>query len=153
MGWCRLEAIKNNTLPVYVENIEAITTDNSGNLYVGGRFKNLSGEYYVGKWDGNNWIELTNSAAPLHAIDRITCLATDSAGNIYATGLFENNSIIYGIAKWDGHGWTRYASIPVNDITYLLPGASGTVYVIGYFTNGNSNYYVAKLNPMVHGVN
>ncbi|MGB3006992.1 MAG: T9SS type A sorting domain-containing protein [Chitinophagaceae bacterium] len=144
VGWKQL---KNNTLPVYVENIEAITTDNSGNLYVGGRFKNLSGEYYVGKWDGNNWIELTNSAAPLHAIDRITCLATDSAGNIYATGLFENNSIIYGIAKWDGHGWTRYASIPVNDITYLLPGASGTVYVIGYFTNGNSNYYVAKVEP------
>jgi hypothetical protein len=144
VGW---RPLRSTTLPFDVEQVEAMTTDSSGNVYAGGRFQNLNGEYCVAKWDGANWIELTGATTSIHAVDYINSLNTDSTGNIYATGFFIENNTGYGIAKWDGTNWTKLSSVPVSSFGGIKFGPQDGVYVIGPYQNYFSQNYVAKVEP------
>lgn len=145
-GWSELGGSGSNALHAN-GSIDALTIDTVGNVYVGGRFINNNGKFYVAKWNGVNWSELTSINAPLNATDHITCLTTDISGNVYVTGLFtDNNGIQYGIAKWNGTGWYRFGSIAQNSITSIIIDSSGNVYVTGSDINSRGKYYVSKVN-------
>ena len=137
IGW---RPLRSTTQLFDVGQVEALTTDSLGNVYAGGRFKNLNGEYCVARWDGANWIELIGATTSLHAVDYIASLNTDSSGNIFATGFFIENNIGYGIAKWDGTNWTKFGSVPGNSFQHLVFAPQGSVYVTGA-------YSVIKVDP------
>ena len=80
--------------------INALATDDDGNLYVGGDFT-LAGDVAVqniAMWDGENW----------HALDdgldgTVHALAIGSDGSLYAGGSFtgSGSTVLNRIARWD----------------------------------------------------
>jgi len=118
----------------FQDNVNAITTDAKGNVFVGGAFKspyivfgsdtlyNNSNSYYsdlfLTKFDSNGKVLWAKSAGD-YSDERIYNLATDLSGNIYATGVFyslsfkldtitlTNTSVIsdnFFIAKFNANG-------------------------------------------------
>lgn len=106
-------------------SINAMTTDNDNNLYIGGKFFKINtiNASAVAKWDGTKWNAMANG---LRGKGRFTYdnpgafvndFEFDKAGSLYAAGSFtgvtadiaENmpaRDNAYELAKWDGTKWT-----------------------------------------------
>ncbi len=126
------------------EIIHTVCGDPSGNVFAAGNFKNISGKYYVAKWNGASWSELggLNGLAADHFIKTI---CSDASGNIYAGGFFWNGTGRPYVAKWDGNQWSELGNFN-NTIKSIHSDAFGNIYVGGDFTNTSGKYYVAKWN-------
>lgn len=121
-------------------DIRAIETDNSGNIYVAGYFTNSSSRQYVSKFDGTNWSILGD---PNYFSSRILSLHYAN-GKLYATGDINH------VAVYDGTSWTELGgenSLQANDgINIVTSDNNGDIYAAGYFKNSNGVLYVAKYN-------
>lgn len=127
-------------------SIYTITSDQSGNVYIGGLFTEGS-DYVVGHWNGTAWGILGNK--PFNGY--IKHMVTDASGILYAAGAFKNDSNQYYVAKWDGASWTELgtgadALNPNGELKCLAADNNGNVYAAGFFTNSSGKYYVAKWN-------
>lgn len=132
--------------------------DNIGNLYAVGSFKNGNGEFYVAKWNGSNWSEISVplSLANYTGIEAVT---TDASGNLYVSCSYQHTetdsstSYYYHVLKWDGSNWTNIGSSHIFDqgptwtlaitsgveLNKLCASPDGVLY-------GTNNTYVFKYN-------
>lgn len=126
------------------EDIQAIITDPSGNVYAGGRFTNGSlpttGYHYVAKWNGTGWSELGN----LNANGTIYSLAYDRVHNyVYASGYFTNSKGEYYVAKWDGTSWNDLGNMHLAPAPIMVD-RNGKLYSVVVSSDGK------KFNVVVH---
>jgi hypothetical protein len=124
-------------------NVQAAVVDDSGNLYIGGRF-NVVGDVIanqIAKWDGNRWTTLGSGMN-----DQVYALAV-SGSDLYAGGAFTTAGgvTVNGIAKWDGTNWSALGS-GMNGAVSVLAVSGGDLYALGYFTiaGGTAANYIAK---------
>jgi hypothetical protein len=118
--------------------INAIASDTSGNIYVGGPFTDsLSsqvGSLYVAKWNGQNWSSLTSSSSNLNSLSTtygITNILPDNNGNIYI-------HCDLSIYKWNGQNWSTLDSAYVADGAYYKTMCINTLNNI-YSMNGSTS--------------
>ena len=143
-NWSRLGGNDSNGL--FNNVINCLATDNKGNFYVGGFFKNQKGNNYVAKWDGNSWSELggTNTSTFNGAILNII---TDKAGNVYANGGFLDSNQLTYLAKWDGSNWNKIGGNNTPVFNYKMLGlamdSNEDVYTFGQYYSSN-DYFLAK---------
>ncbi|MGD9108100.1 MAG: hypothetical protein PVI75_02905 [Gammaproteobacteria bacterium] len=110
--------------------VNALTNDNSGDLYAGGSFTTAGGITVnrVAKWDGSAWSALASGGQTGigGGGDSVQALTSDSSGNIYAGGLFETagGMTVNYITKWNGSAWSDLAS----------GGQTGTNYYVNALT-------------------
>ena len=130
------------------DDIRAIETDDSGNIYVAGDFKNSQNKRYVSKFDGTSWTILGDpDYFTSSSISGITSLHYFN-GNLYATGSITNASNNHFVAVFDGTSWSELGgdnSLQASDqINIVSTDNDGNVYAAGYFKNSNDVLYVAK---------
>ncbi len=85
--------------------MQTLALDANGNLYTGGSLEDSSGNAFVAKWDGTNWMELGKDSASFGAVGTINAIAFDRIGNLFAGGNLIKKSQTY-IGKWDGSSWS-----------------------------------------------
>jgi hypothetical protein len=124
--------------------VNCLTFDGAGNLYVGGGFQRAGAvaAVSIAKWDGTRWSALgtgffQNDQSP----GAVYALAADSKGNLYAGGYFTSAGgvPVTSIARWDGTRWSALGnglagSYTPSVNTLALDGA-GNLYVGGFFTS------------------
>lgn len=115
-----------------------LTVDNSGNLYVGGRFDqagNFVETNYIAKWDGSVWSALGSGMGGVSPF--VYALASDNQNNIYAGGFFitAGGISVNRIARWNGSTWSALGSGIgngfVNDI--VVDNSNSLLYAAGDF--------------------
>jgi hypothetical protein len=119
--------------------IRSACADNSGNIYVGGDFSKINGEYYwgVAKWNGLQWDSLGGA---FHMAGQ-----SNSGSNGARTLAFYNNEIYAGgnfteaqgkpiryIARWNGTQWDSLSQAPNASVTQMVV-CNGKLYVFGNF--------------------
>jgi hypothetical protein len=138
--------------------VNAMVKDSAGNIYVAGEFtdgaSNISGNYYVAKWDGIHWSRLDIADTIIN--DVVNSLCFDNAGNLYAAGAIHSNvsgASAYDeryVAKWDGNHWSVVGGINhlngSGDVNSICSDANGNIYAAGNFRNTANSCYVAKWN-------
>ncbi len=118
--------------------VRSLSSDNQGNLYVGGEFTEAGGvpANYIAKWDGENWSALAGGC------DNYVLTLEYANGNLYAGGSFKfvnNNTRSQGVAKWTGTSWEAmgvgvYASWGNNySVQDIAVDSDGKVYIGGFF--------------------
>jgi len=135
--------------------IFGISSDQEGNVYAIGEFKNKNGHTYVAKWDkhANSWGELGGANSFL-GNGTINCISTDKDGNIYVAGAFKNSRGKFYVAKWSKstNMWSEIgegSSLTFNGfIRALTSDSKGNIYVAGAFKNSKGKFYVAKWNSV-----
>ncbi|MBI5541981.1 MAG: hypothetical protein HY951_18135, partial [Bacteroidia bacterium] len=131
-----LFSITNNTAQVFKlytttdglssNNVKCLTTDNSGNLWVGTTFG-------INKFNGTTFTNY--STAQGLPSNNIKSLTTDASGNIWI-------GTLNGLSKNNGVGFTNYnitSGLPSNNIS-CITAASGGILWIGTATIGISKY-------------
>jgi hypothetical protein len=125
--------------------VNAIATDVSGNVYVGGSFSSAGTmpANSIAKWDGRTWSALGSG------MDDVVWALAVSGTNLYAGGWFSTAGgvPVNDIAKWDGSTWSPLGS--GMDGSVLALAVSGTnLYAGGEFTNagGVSAIDIAEWN-------
>ncbi|MFH1118658.1 MAG: T9SS type A sorting domain-containing protein [Bacteroidota bacterium] len=134
--------------------LSCVSSDASGNIYVGGNFTNPDGNYYVAKWNGSAWSELggLNSFVPNSSVKCILC--DPKTGYIYTGGYFTNGVTYetgkFYVAVYNGTSWSELGGTnglaANNNINCICNDAAGNIYAAGYFTNASGKYYVARWN-------
>lgn len=141
------------TTPYPLGQIYSMCSDATGNIYVGGSFRNSGAGCFVAKWNGTSWSELGSGAAALNANSTILSVCVDASGNIYAAGSFTNTAGEPYVAKWDGTSWaelgTGSAALHCNGtINSICSDNTGNIYAGGEFSDSTvytaGNIYVAK---------
>ena len=144
------------------DRINAMTIDNSGNIYVTGQaqFNNgLLNDYFTIKYNSNGdtlWTRRYDggenpSSAPN---DYAYSVAVDQSGNVYVTGgarTYPSVSIIATL-KYNSSGvvqWVKWYNGPDTDEGFAIKvDASGNSYVTGRRSNlSNNDYITLKMNP------
>lgn len=136
-------------VPIGVDaSVMAVTSDQSGNLYIGGSFMMAGGILVsrIAKWDGNNWTPLGTGMN-----GSVSCIAVDQNGILYAGGSFSTSGGITTnrIAKWDGTNWTALGTgTTTGIISSLAIDKYDNVIAGGTFTSigGISANRIAKWN-------
>jgi len=128
--------------------INAVTTDDEGNVYVGGYFTEAGGvpANNIAKWNGTAWSALGDGLD-----DTVMCLLTHGT-DLYAGGWFNYSGIIAlnHIARWDGANWSALGGPPSpgtnNLVNAMAMDGNGHLYAGGSFTTagGVSASRVAK---------
>jgi len=140
-------------------SINCAITDEDGNIYVAGAFKNNSGHFYVAKYDKTtgSWSEVGNLNG-LSANGFIRALTSDAQGNVYVAGAFKNQSGRYYVAKWSKttNSWSEISNggnaLQVNDVILSIAvDEKENIYVGGNFKNANGFHYVAVWNGTTWG--
>lgn len=129
-------------------NITKIITDFQNNVYAIGGFKNLSGNFYVAKWNGTSWSELGN----LNANAEILTICIDNQGNVLVAGKFKNQQGKPFVAKWNGSNWIEYGIINFPGLSFtntaicdLNKDNQGNLYAI-YKNSNDFSLVVIKWN-------
>lgn len=97
-----------------IHKINAITTDNDGNVYAA--YIATNNKTTVVKWDGKTWTQLGTFS--LFDILRVYAIKVDAQKNVYVGGITD---VGYKskVARWDGTSWTDlYGSKGFVDNTY-----------------------------------
>jgi trimeric autotransporter adhesin len=157
-------------------SVFTLTTDASGNLYLGGSFTNvesgtilgtLQSADYIAKWNGSNWAAVGTGVAPSYgALNGEVYAIAVTGTTVYAGGSFSsiNNKgtaipEARYIAKFDGSNWSALGgngagggSLSGGYVSDILIDGSN-IYVSGGFTDTNNNGtvqanadYIAKWN-------
>ena len=119
-------------------SISAICTDNNGNVYAAGSFRDSSNQCYVAKWDGMSWIELGGAGFNLN----IGAIIADGSGDIYAAGSFTNSDGLVYVAKYissTGH----WISIGNGFDSGIAVPTLGDIYITSLSIDNLNNIYVA----------
>ena len=142
------------------DGVNAITVDDSGNVYVTGYSEGdgTFGDYVTIKYYFNGdtaWIRRYDG--PANFGDGAFAIAVDDSGNVYATGGTYVNAISsdYATVKYYPNGdtaWIRRYNGPENglDVAFdIALDTVGNIYVTGYSEgNGTSgNYVTIQYNP------
>jgi hypothetical protein len=160
-GYCNVNRFNGNTWsPLgnswFNGGIFSICSDNFGNIYAAGGFRNDSGNNYVAKYNGSSWSELggENSLASIAILGNvlysteIASICADPFGNVYAAGNFKNSSGNRFVAKFDGSTWSELGGLDglaANGyIANIHSDSAGYIYASGHFLNSFGNGYVAK---------
>jgi hypothetical protein len=143
--------------------VNALTTDRSGNLYVGGCF-NTAGDdtiFNLAKWDGITWSAFGNGI-DRGAFSFVFAVVADDSGNLYAGGDFGNagDKYVSRIAMWDGSDWNALGNGINHSVCALAADDSSNLYAGGTFTavGGKMVNYIARWdgsnwNAMDSGMN
>jgi uncharacterized delta-60 repeat protein len=131
----------------------ALTVDNTGNVYVAGdNGENTSNiDYTIIKYNSNGdvvWIRTYNGAG--NGMDAATALAVDNLGNVYVTGYSYISGYDYATLKYNSNGdfiWLRtfdYEGSPDYAVALKLDNL-GNVFVTGRsYSGGSYNYTTVK---------
>jgi len=135
-------------------SINAIITDTFGNVYVGGTFTDSFGYYYIAKWNGQNWTELSNpnpDSNQMNILGPINSLALDSVGNVYAGGMIpDSNGNFFFVIVWNGSQLlvaNNNGSSPLDanaSVFAMTSDKYGNIYAAGDFTDDSLYQYVAE---------
>lgn len=128
-----------NAKYVNSSEVRSACADNLGNIYVGGDFSMINGEYYWGiaKWNGSQWDSLSSG---FHVIGQNTASSNGARAlayynnELYAGGYFinvEGKPIRY-IARWNGVKWDSLPQSPNANVTQLVV-CNGKLYAFGQF--------------------
>ena len=127
-------------------NVESMTVDGIGNVYIGGAFTTAGGESAnrVAKWNGTSWSALgggMNSTVRALAVSGTT---------LYAAGAFTqaDSQLVNYVAKWDGTSWSPLSTGMDRQVFALAVDGSGNLFAGGDFTTagGVPVNQVAKWN-------
>ncbi len=144
-------------------DIYGMTADPSGNLYVGGSFKNLgqasAGTHYLlAKCSNANCSNFFNNSNTLGADNGIFAMTTDTDGNLYVAGMFKRlgdatAGTHYLLAKCSNSTCSNFFDDTTSganlSIATLTTDHNNTLYASGYFNslgtaNAGSNFLLAK---------
>lgn len=145
--WCKVI----DKVSSWETTISDVTTDSSGNIYVIGTFKGISG---VSGWD--SFIMKFNSSGALQwqtapgvggASDQGVAIGFSPAGTLHATVLAASNPVILQLNDSTGAITSQRNITGVDDIEPTLAfDTSNNIYVGGYNQGGTPFGYVCKLN-------
>lgn len=142
--------------------VEALAVDGSGNVYVGGWFGYIGGQYRecLAKLSGSGAGAVDAAWNPSPYCDQVYALALDGSGNIFVGGWFTSISG-WGrkcIAKLSASGTGQldinWNPLGADSYVYALAlDGAGHVYAGGYFANvgGQSRKFIAKLSSTGNG--
>lgn len=125
--------------------VEAIASDQAGNLYIGGNFDYVDSVQVsnIAKWNGSVWTSLGEGVG-----GTVYCIATQGA-DVFVGGTFTTAGgiTVNKTAKWDGSSWSALGS-GLNGTVQSLVIDGVNLYAGGYFTTagGVSASRVAKWN-------
>lgn len=131
-----------------VSYVHALCCDRTGNLYVGGFFRNAGSvsAANVAEWNGTEWKALATSS------DYVVCaLVLDSLGHLFAGGSFDSldGVKIKSVAEWDGGSWRQLGSkITGGNVCALAISPSGVLYAGGrlIYSEYNNNECLVRWN-------
>ncbi|HAY33256.1 MAG TPA: hypothetical protein DCY06_03900 [Bacteroidetes bacterium] len=140
-----------------IYEISGMTTDNSGNVFIGGSLKGASlSDYFLIKYNSagiQQWVSTYTGLIE----DRLIDMVIDSEGNICVTGLSENQTGTYDIItiKYNTFGdslWVKRfngaTAFAMDQPVALTADANNNIYVCGYsFGNTPMTYITIKYNP------
>lgn len=105
-------ALTDNSISYFNGEITRLEFDKNGNLFVVGNFKNSNGQFYLAKWNGNNWSQIGPSST------RFGSVAINSIGEIFVGRFGINYFGKASILKWTGSNWTSI----IDTATYNFSG-------------------------------
>jgi hypothetical protein len=137
--------------------INTLISDTAGNLYAGGTFTDSSGYYYIAKWNGAKWTELSNPATnQLSVLGPIKALTLDSVGNVYAGGMIpDSDGQFYYVIVWNGSQLivaNNNSSAPLDanaPIEAMTSDKYGNIYAAGNFNDAGLYQYVAEFTANI----
>lgn len=143
-------ALTDQNISYFNGNIRRLEFDKNGNLFVVGDFKNSNGQYFVAKWDGNNWSQIGSSQTTFGSV------AINSIGEIVVSRFEVNNYGKAAILKWNGSNWSSLIDTATYNFWWggdLEFDKFDNLYLSGAWDNqldwgGNpiNRYYIAKWN-------
>ena len=131
-------------------NARIFCEDKLDNLYITGDFKNKFDKYFIAKFNGYTWQELSNGNNKLgSSFSHIKAMCTDKNNNLYAYGHFSSNfnSSHDYLIKWNGNNWQVLDSMSLgtaSDVNMKIDKNSN-IY-ISNFLNSNGTYTAQKWN-------
>lgn len=141
------------------DEFQAVTVDNSGNVYVGGSVSGLNYDYAIVKYSPAGtelWNKTYNGTG--NSDDYIHDIAVDDAGNVYVTGesIGSSSNTDYATIKYNSSGtvqWIQRYNGTGNfaDVAYeLILDDSGNVYVGGYShgTGSQNDIVIVRYNSV-----
>ena len=137
--------------------IFAIAVAGNGEVYVGGRFRQVgrTAANRVAKWNGTAWSALGSGATRGLNAAAVYALAVSSTGDVYMGGDFAEagGTTANKVAKWNGLAWSALGAgfavgVSGGDVMALAVADNGDLYVGGGFTQAGSTAAtgVAKWN-------
>ena len=149
-NWSKLS----NGLDASANSTNCFEIDLSNNLYVGGKFKNISGNINmmnsIAKWNGASWVNLSHGLIDSTNVDNIATVKSIYYNRnnhlLYAAGNFDgigNNPSfsVKNIAVWNGSAWSALSNAeprdPPNSITMDTQDISNNILYSG--TDGSHN--------------
>ncbi len=157
-NWSNIGNIVNEgPLPRLSGEVEAVATDGSGSLYVGGLFTIAGGVFAtnIAKWNGSSWSALGSGVSGVDPFNSLVVALAVSGSDLYVGGQFTTVGGVSAtnVAKWNGTNWSALGSgIPglTADAGYVsdLVVSGGDLYAGGWFTNagGVSANNIARWN-------
>ncbi len=116
--------------------VNAIVTDDNGNIYVGGTFNTVgsTSAQNIALWNGSTWTTLSTGAN-----GTIYALALTSNGDLYAGGNFTQIGGVNAnnIARWNGSAWQALGVGTDGPVLAIAVDANDGVYIGGTFGQAN----------------
>ena len=117
-------------------NVNAIVSDQSNNVFVGGTFTQAGDQSCnnIARWSGSAWFPVG-----LGINNTVHALVFDNSNNLYAGGNFTRagDTSVNFIAKWNGTSWSPLPQ-QVNNTVYDLAFANNNLYAVGSFTQAGN---------------
>lgn len=129
-------------------SINAVVSDGSGNVYVGGNFSaiNTVVASRIAKWNGTTWSALGSGLGG----GNVVAIAV-SGSDVYVGGGFTTAGGVPAnrVAKWDGNAWSAMGAglgAAGNDFVSAIAVSGTNVYAGGHFADAGSLNYIARWN-------
>ena len=138
-NWSKLGTGNNALFQLQSQPIYSLATDNNGNLYAGGSFRNSLTKGYIAKWDGNTWNELGGLGSfPATNLIATLSLITDKFGAVYATGSILDSSGNHYVARYGFPLGVENIKERKNELVVYPNPCADKLLVNGYSLIGNS---------------